>query len=102
VCLALIPILSRAESKIVPSNLGGRNAEPRQRDRAPETASSGTVIPTFSVAFLTSLKTRWAEDILKVVFIGGAGFLGQLLIAEILKRTVLPDAQARCRKSMES
>jgi len=30
---------------------------------------------------------------MKVVFIGGAGFLGQLLIAEILKRTVLPDAQ---------
>src|ERR1700730_19054344 len=53
----------------------------------------GTVIPTFSVAFLTSLKTRWAGDIMKVVITGGAGFLGQLLIAEILKRTVLPDAQ---------
>jgi nucleoside-diphosphate-sugar epimerase len=30
---------------------------------------------------------------MKVVITGGAGFLGQLLIAEILKRTVLPDAQ---------
>ena len=91
-CLALIPILSRAESKIVPSNLGERNAEPRQRNRAPETASSGTAIPTFSVAFLTSLKTRWAGYIMKVVITGDAGFLGQLLIAEIL-RTVLADAQ---------
>jgi len=30
---------------------------------------------------------------MKVVITGGAGFLGQLLIAEILKRTGLPDAQ---------
>jgi len=30
---------------------------------------------------------------MKVVITGGAGFLGQPLIAEILKRTVLPDAQ---------
>jgi nucleoside-diphosphate-sugar epimerase len=36
---------------------------------------------------------RWAGDVMKVVITGGAGFLGQLLIAEILKRTVLPDAQ---------
>src|SRR3984893_19542117 len=53
----------------------------------------GTVIPTFSVAFLNSPTTAWPGDTMKVVITGGAGFLGQLLIAEILKRTVLPDAQ---------
>jgi nucleoside-diphosphate-sugar epimerase len=35
---------------------------------------------------------------MKVVITGGAGFLGQLLIAEILKRTVLPDAQGSAQE----
>jgi len=39
---------------------------------------------------------------MNVVITGGVGFLGQLLIAGILKRTVLPDAQVPSRKSMES
>ena len=35
---------------------------------------------------------------MNVVITGGVGFLGQLLIAEILKRTVLPDAQGSVQK----
>jgi nucleoside-diphosphate-sugar epimerase len=86
--------------KIAPSNLGRRNAEDRQRERASETVSGGTVIPTFSAVVLTSSTMHWAGDIMNVLVTGGAGFLGQLLIAEILRRTVLSDAQG-CVQEIE-